>query len=264
MWHDQFRVYVRAAVLGQSADDSFETTVRKAIDCRAFGYSDLSEAVIYFGSHDVEGFHHERLATMFRYMFPLDDSMTDDRKNQQNAAIGRRVKLALVCLLTAVGIPMILAGDEFADEHDLFNIHGNVSNDGGKQIDPVNFSRLEGDDNEWRRNVLTHAQRLIALRVSHPALCVNDVSFLHVDIAADRRILVWQRGGDDNPVIVIANFSDFQTEDPLNPSSEYFVPNWPHRQDFAWREVSQARNVPADFVGREPLFAWEAKVYARQ
>jgi 1,4-alpha-glucan branching enzyme len=264
LWHDQFRVYVRAALLGQNADESFEATVRKAIDCRAFGYGDLAEAVIYFGSHDVEGFHRERLATMFRYMFPLDDSMTDDQKNQQNAAIARRVKLGFVCLLTAVGIPMILAGDEFADEHDLFNIHGNVSNDAGKQIDPVNFSRLEGTDNEWRRNVLTYVQRLIALRTSHLALCVNDVNFLHVDIATDRRILVWQRGSDENPVIVIANFSDFQTEDPFNPASEYVVPNWPHRQDFAWREISQARDVPPDFVGREPLFPWEAKVYARK
>jgi hypothetical protein len=41
------------------------------------------------------------------------------------------------------------------------------------------------------------------------------------------------------------------------------VPNWPHRQDFAWREVSQNRSVPAQFVGRESLFPWEAKVYAR-
>ena len=37
-----------------------------------------------------------------RYQFPNDDN-----------AIGRRVKLAFACLLTAVGIPMILAGDEF-------------------------------------------------------------------------------------------------------------------------------------------------------
>lgn len=54
----------------------------------------------------------------------------------------------------AVGIPMILAGDEFAEEHDLFDIRGNVSHEGGKQIDPVNFSRVDVDKNQWRRNVL--------------------------------------------------------------------------------------------------------------
>jgi pullulanase len=263
LWHDNFRKYIRAALLGQNADnESFESTVTKAIDCSRFDYHDLAEAVIYLGSHDVEGFHRERLATMFRYLFPIEDWMSDEQKDKQNAAIERRVKLGFVCLLTAVGIPMILAGDEFADEHDLFDIRGNVTNQGGKQIDPVNFSRLEGTENEWRRNVLTHVKRLIDLRKTHPALGVNQTKFLHTDIASDRRILVWQRGDDGNPVIVIANFSDFQTVDPFNPSSEYFVPNWPHRQDLQWREVSQQRDVPSDFVGREPLFPWEAKVYA--
>jgi pullulanase len=254
LWHDKFREYIRAALLGESAsNESFESTVRKAIDCRQFQYGDLAEAVIYLGSHDVEGLHRERLTTMFRYIFPLDDAM-----------IERRVKLGFACLLTAVGIPMILAGDEFADEHDLFNIHGAVSNQGGKQIDPVNFSRLEGPENQWRRNVLTHVKRLIELRKTHPALAVNETRFLHTDFTPGRRVLVWQRGDDSDPVIVVANFSDFQTEDPLNPASEYFVPNWPHRQDFQWREVSQHRDVPPLFVGRESLLPWEAKVYARR
>ena len=265
LWHEKFREYVRAALLGQSAsNESFESTVRKAIDCREFHYADLADAVIYFGSHDVEGFHKERLATMFRYQFPIDDSMSADQKNRQNAAIERRVKLGFVCLLTAAGIPMILAGDEFADEHDLFNIHGAVTNESGKQIDPVNFSRLEGADNQWRRNVLVFVQRLIALRKSHPGLGVNETKFLHTDLTPGRRILVWQRGDDSDPVIVVANFSDFQTDDPFNPASEYVVPNWPHRDDFDWREVSQQRDVPTRFVGREPLFPWEAKVYARR
>jgi pullulanase len=212
----------------------------------------------------VEGFHKERLATMLRYMFPIDDSMSGEVKDARNGAIERRVKLGFVCLLTAVGIPMILAGDEFADEHDLFNIHGNITNEAGKQIDPVNFSRLEGNDNEWRRNVLAHVKRLIDLRKTHPALGVNDTKLLHSDFTTGRRILVWQRGSDSDPVIVVANFSDFQTDDPFNPSSQYVVPNWPHREDLLWREVSQQRDVPPPFVGREPLFPWEAKVYARR
>jgi len=47
-----------------------------------------------------------------------------------------------VCLLTAVGIPMILAGDEFADEHDIFagNANGRTPDD-NKQLDPVNYDR---------------------------------------------------------------------------------------------------------------------------
>ena len=220
--------------------------------------------MIYLGTHDVEGFHKERLATMFRYLFPIDDSMSDAQKDRQNQAIERRMKLGFVCLLTAVGIPMILAGDEFADEHDLFNIHGSVSNQSGKQVDPVNFSRLEGGENQWRRNVLTHVKRLIELRTTHSALALNETTFLHVDFTAGRRILAWQRGDDNDPIIVVANFSDFETERPFDPSSEYVVPTWPHRGDFLWREVSQQRDVPTASVGREPLFPWEAKVYARR
>ncbi|HEY7058562.1 MAG TPA: alpha-amylase family glycosyl hydrolase [Vicinamibacterales bacterium] len=265
LWHEKFREYIRAALLGQNADnESFESTVRKAIDCRAFDYRDMAQAVIYLGTHDVEGFHKERLATMFRYQFPIDDSMNDAQRHRQNKEIGRRVKLGFACLLTAVGVPMILAGDEFADEHDLFNIRGTVSNASGKQVDPVNFSRLEGDDNAWRRDVLTYVKRLNTLRTTHPALAVNEVTFLHVDLTPSRRILVWQRGDANDPVIVVANFSDFETANPFDPSSEYVVPNWPHRDDFLWREVSQQRDVPAPFVGREPLFPWEAKVYARR
>jgi hypothetical protein len=62
-------------------------------------------------------------------------------------------------------------------------------------------------------------------------------------------------------VVVVANFSDWAS--PTHPGAVYVVPNWPstpagHR----WREVPQNRTIPPEWVGREPLFAWEAKVYA--
>jgi pullulanase len=75
---------------------------------------------------------------------------------------------------------------------------------------------------------------------------------------------VWQRGSDDEPVVVVANFSDFQTDNPFSGVSEYVVPNWPRRNDFQWREVSQKRDVPSEWIAREPLFPWEAKVYAHR
>ena len=259
LWNDSFREYLRSALTGHNTgnESTFEWTVKKMVECRYFGFSDGAQAVNYIGSHDVEGMHKERVATTFRYQFPINDA-------QHNAEIERRVKLAFACLLTAVGIPMILAGDEFADENDLFNIQGNVSNQGGKQIDPVDFGRLEGADNDWRRRVLDNVKRLITLRKTHPGLGVNDTTWLHMDFTPGRRVMVWQRGSDDNPVIVVANFSDFQTDNPFNGVSEYVVPNWPGRTNFQWREVSQGRDVPPQWVGREPLFAWEAKVYAHR
>jgi len=254
LWNDNFREYLRCAVLGQNAQgEDFEWTVKKMVESRWFGFADMAEAINYIGSHDVEGQHKERIATMFRYQFPEDNDM-----------IARRVKLAFACLLTAVGVPMILAGDEFADENDLFDIKGNVTNQAGKQIDPVNFSRLEGDENAWRREVLSNVKNLIQLRKTHPALGVNDTKWLHADFTSGRRVMAWQRGDDNNPVIVVANFSDFGTNDPFNPTSEYVVPNWPHPNDFNWKEVSLGRNVVEGAIGREALFPWEAKVYVHQ
>src|SRR5438045_7899324 len=72
LWNDKFRDYLRAALLGQNAGDesTFEWTVRKMVECRFFGFSDGAQAVNYIGSHDVEGLHKERIATMFATSFP--------------------------------------------------------------------------------------------------------------------------------------------------------------------------------------------------
>jgi hypothetical protein len=60
--------------------------------------------------------------------------------------------------------------------------------------------------------------------------------------------------------VVVANFSDFTT--PPSPSAEYVVRNWPATPPGrTWREISQERDVPPEWIGREPIFAWEAKIY---
>jgi pullulanase len=270
MWNDKFRARVRAAVLGQNAegDPDFETTVMNMVDCLRIGFSKGTEAVNYIGSHDVEGIRKERIATMFRYQFPFSKNGLEEIRKRENAAsnmsIERRVKLAFACLLTSVGIPMILAGDEFADENDLFNITGQVTNNAGKQMDPIDFSRLEGVDNAWRRNVLTYVKKLIALRKTHAALGIDDTKWLHCDFTAGRRVMAWQRGHDDNPVVVVANFSDFQTDDPLNPKAEYVIANWPRHSCFVWQEISQELEISQAMIGRQPLNPWEAKIYFHQ
>jgi pullulanase len=246
LWHEEFKRYARAAVLGRGVDGlGFVETVRRMIDCRACGYADLAQAVIYLTSHDVEGFGNERL-----YDYLQANGVTDCEK---------RIKLAFACLLTAVGIPQILAGDEFADQHDLFDASGHVSEAGGKQVDPVNYSRL---DDDWRSRVKDHVGRLVRLRTSADALAVNDVEVLHVDLDG-KKVVVWRRGraGSDQQVVVVANFSDYTT--PPGPFAEYVVPSWPPTPPGRrWREVTQARYVPPEWVGREPIFSWEAKVYA--
>ena len=40
------------------------------------------------------------------------------------------------------------------------------------------------------------------------------------------------------------------------------MPNWPTTlPGKRWREITQERDVPADWVAREAIFPWEAKVY---
>ncbi len=245
LWNDKFRALVRAALIGQTEDGlSFEDTVRQAIDCRALGFTDGAQAINYLTSHDVEGFRKERLFNFFGR-----SGVTD---------IERRVKLAFACLLTAVGIPMVLAGEEFADQHDCFDSQGNVSQDGGKQVDPVDFSRLQDD---WRQRIFEYVARLVKARASIPALAVNDTNFIHADFNDGKRVLVWRRGNDQQtPVVVVANFSDFVSDGGL--SGEYRVPNWPPTPPGKlWHEITQDRTVAPESVGREPIFSWEAKVY---
>ncbi|MEO7276102.1 MAG: alpha-amylase family glycosyl hydrolase [Vicinamibacterales bacterium] len=241
LWNEQFKRLVRNAVLGRRDDKApdFETTVRRMIDCRLLGFTDGAQAVNYLGSHDVEGYRNERL---FNFLQNNGVWQTEER-----------IKLAFACLLTAVGIPQILAGDEFADQHDL-----SVGNP-AKQQDAVNYDRV---DEPFRRRVFDYVSRLVKLRTSEPALSVNETEFLHTDFDG-KRVMVWRRGvaGSDSQVVVVANFSDFGTDTGV-PGAEYRVPTWPATPDgLRWREVTQDRDVPDEWVGREPIFAWEAKVY---
>ena len=249
-WNEDFKERVKPAVVGRNYknDPNFETTIRKAIDCRNLnlGFTDGSQVINYITSHDVEGEGAERLYTYLDF--------NNIAKKEE------RVKLAFVCLMTAVGIPMILAGEEFADKMDLdiFKV-SEAKADENKQIDPVNFSRL---DDEWRKRVFYYVARLVKFRTKSAALAVNDTDFIHVDFNDGKRVLVWKRGSGDNIVVVVANFSDWGTN-TRQPNPEYVVPNWPQLPaGRKWYEVTQDRDVPIAFAGREIIIPWEAKVYA--
>ena len=244
VWNESFKRRVRHAILGRQCpgDLSFDDTVRKLIDCRNNGYEHGHQVVNYLGSHDVEGFQNERL-----YNF-LENNQVHEKE--------QRFKLGFACLLTAVGIPMIFAGDEFADKHDLTTRHPD------KQMDAVNFERLEIP---WRKKIFDYVARLVKLRTAYPALGVDDTTFLHADFTEGKRVLVWQRGiaGSDDQIVVVANFSAWGTRDPFNPTAEYVVPNWPDTPaGKRWKEMTMGREVLPHQVGREPIFPWEAKVYA--
>lgn len=244
LWNEEFKRLLRSAILGRNSEKepSFEWTVRKLVDCRNLGFRDGAQVVNYLGTHDTEGYRNERL---FNFLLNNGIVFTEER-----------IKLAFACLLTAVGIPMIFAGDEFADQHDLSVSHP------PKQLDAVNFERLE---QPFRRRIFEYVARLVKFRTQYDALAVNDTEFIHVDFNDGKRVLCWRRGlaGSGAQVVVVANFSDFATANAFSESAEYRVKNWPATPDGKkWREISQVRDVPAAWIGREPIFPWEAKVYA--
>lgn len=247
LWNENFKKILRRVILGQNAwninEPSFEWSVRKLIDCRLLGFSDGAQAINYIGSHDVGGFENERF---YNY---LDNNHVYDKL--------KRFKLAFACLMTAVGTPMIFAGDEFADRQDLSL---GDQGDRNKQIDPVNFNRKS---DSWRKELFDYVSRLVKFRIASESLSVNDIEFIHADFSQGKRVLVWRRGrlNSVHPVVVVANFSDWGS-DIRNPSAEYRIPNWPDAFDRnKWIEVTQDRKVDPDWLGREPIYPWEAKVY---
>lgn len=248
LWNETFKRGVRRVILGEPADfapGDFAASVHGLVDCRRLGFADGAQAVNYVTSHDVSGFGNERF-----YDF-LD--------NNHVFAKQERMQLAFAVLLTAVGIPMILAGEEFGDQHDLALAGPDA--DARKQVDPVNFERLE---DPWRRRLFDFVSRLVHLRTRSEALASNDTELIHVDLTPGRRVLAWLRGarGGDAMVVVVANFSDWRSEAADDAAAEYVVAGWPEvPAGRRWREVSQQRDVPDEWAGREPLFPWEAKVY---
>ena len=256
LWNETWKKRVRAAILGTNFGDdaTFEETVRRMVDCRAAGFSDGSEAVNYITSHDVQGSGNERL-----FHFLAANGVANKEE---------RFQLAFTCLLTSVGIPMILAGEEFGDESDLALSYPQ------KFFDAVNWDRLQHaidqknngvtagqDDTTWRVRVHDHVRALCRLRATHPSLGMNDTDVFHRDFGNGKRVLAWRRGLLSNPVVVVANFSDWGTN-PSVPGAEYRVPNWPATPPGkTWFEVTTNTSVPADWVGRWGLLPWDAKVY---
>ena len=239
LWNERFKQILRRVILGKNAfgEESFEWSVRKLIDCRLLGFSDGSQAVNYITSHDVEGYGNERL---YNYL-------------ESNGIINKEkyIKLAFVCLLTAVGIPLIFAGEEFADKHDL-----SPEEVKDKQVDPVNYERFK---DAWRKDIFNYVARLVRWRTTAKALAINDTEFIHVDFNEGKRVVVWQRGFGEQLVIVVANFSEYGSPD----GAEYIIPNWPMLPpNKQWWEVTQERAVDPDKAGKEPIFPWEAKVYS--
>jgi 1,4-alpha-glucan branching enzyme len=200
------------------------------------GYADLACSVDYITSHDVAD--APRLMNVFlgpmlqapglgnggidnvRSAVDGVDSSTNPTLQATVQAALLRVFGAFAVLMTSVGIPMFLAGEEFGDVHDTTYTGVNE-----KQQDPVQWNRAK-----FRGNAALYANvtKLMQLRVSHPALQRNEVEcfYFHPRFDDDVAPRVFAYGrtlgsplGNSNQVIVIAN---------MGPDSfpGYDIPGW--------------------------------------
>ena len=129
---------------------------------------------------------------------------------------------AFALLLTSVGMPMLLAGEEFGDTHDTDPDDWHV-----KMSDPVNWRRAT--DLPGHAEMLQRVSELVALRVRHPTLRGPQLDLFYIhpafDQDGDARVFAYARtgggrtGGGDQ-VIVVGNLAavDYPT---------YVIPAWP-------------------------------------
>jgi 1,4-alpha-glucan branching enzyme len=202
------------------------------------GYADMACAIDYATSHDVAD--GPRMMNVIlgsilqtyglgdgsvqniRSLFPLDGPPLQDGRlrGAVNFAL-YRVFGVFAVLMTSVGIPMLLAGEEFGDVHD-----GDYNDVNAKQQDPVQWGRAALSGNAA---LLANVSQLVRLRTTHPALQRNEVEFFYFHPQFDGndgcRVFAYCRTGgialgSRGQVIVIANMGP-------QKFTTYDFPNWP-------------------------------------
>jgi 1,4-alpha-glucan branching enzyme len=180
------------------------------------GFTAPTQAVNYLTSHDVGDENGRRFANdvygrLLRGRGLGDGSITQVRALVDGfggapEAVLETVRSGFALLLTSAGIPMFLAGEEFADVHDL---------DAGdwrlKMSDPVEWHRQEYPGHRLLRRAV---RDLVQLRTQHPALRIADTDFFYwhpdIDQNAGARVFAYCRTGGTqtgsaSQVIVVAN-----------------------------------------------------------
>jgi 1,4-alpha-glucan branching enzyme len=222
-WHDTF--YWTVADKAIAHGDLDLTAVKYCLQPLLKGFSDCTQLVNYASNHD-----HLRLMPHMAKSLVFDEHAF------------RRAKLAATLVLTAVGIPMIWMGEEFADYH-------------GKAMDPqkIDWTLLQHDRN---RALHAHYKRMIALRREHPALHGNELEFLFEH--AEDGLLAFLRFPTDAPdrkVLIIANLRDRAHE-------ACTLGNLP---DGVWKDWLTDETVTIDHhTLTTPLEPWQARVLVRQ
>jgi pullulanase len=259
IWNERFKQRIRFVIVGkhdETRDADFRASVQRLVDCRKDGFPNAWSAINYLGTHDTQGSGNERIADYLDYQFVYDKET--------------RLKLAFTVLMTAVGVPMILAGDEFGAHRDPLDEQLKAVINDFKQYDGVNYELLDRArrqeasgvpdrelDDRWRHRLFLHVKRLIALRKQNEAFREADVTFPYDNYDDGRRVVAWIRKGQNTQkqALVVANFSgcgDAQGQAWTIP----YIPPTP--TGMTWRDVFTGAAMNE---GKEQLAPWFVRMF---
>ena len=201
------------------------------------GFADMACSVCYITSHDVAdaprlmnvllgpmlqaaGLGDGQIESVKAAMDKADKPGNGTLQSIVQAA-AMRVFGGFALLMTSVGIPMFLAGEEFGDVHDMTYTEVNP-----KQEDPVQWGRAQFAVNAALKAAVA---KLIRLRTSHAALQRDEVEFFYFHPQFDGngtpRVFAYCRTagkplGSAGQVIVISNMG-------AQAFTAYQIPDWP-------------------------------------
>ncbi len=169
-WHAHFRWRLREMIRDAQLDSrEFEMIMKPG----RLGFESAFQRIPYTESHD-----EERVVRELR-------NAGHDESN-----VFRRAETALALTLTAPGIPMIYAGQEFGEYTPLF-----------VGWNPLNWDLLDRPEN---RRLHRSTRELTRLRTAHPALQGEHIEILVND--ARRHVAAFERRSGDDAVVVAVNF----------------------------------------------------------
>jgi 1,4-alpha-glucan branching enzyme len=282
-FRDEVRRLLRDEVVTRWGEPARRDRIRAAVSGRAMwedmdrrfksGFTGLTQAINYITSHDVEKDREQRFMNfafgeLLRRRGLGDGSVANVRSLADSLATQRpevvtahadaldQARTSFALLLTSVGVPMILAGEEFGDVHDLD--HGDWRL---KMSDPVDWQRL---GQPGHRALWDGVRDLVRLRTSHPALRRNDVDFFYFHPGIDEnggvRVFAYCRTdgqpvGQPGQVVVVVNagsqnFPSFDLPWPWSgAATEHAVPARGGSAEFRTRDARASLSL-APFQAR--------------
>lgn len=172
-WHDSFAYCLKDHIFG----DTFDLErLKDTLDGKRQGFMGAVNLVNYLTSHDQE-----------RLMVELADHEIFDE------VAFKRIKFGVALLMTAVGIPLILMGEEFGEYKPL-----------KPESSKLDWMLLK---NEESQGLFDYYKGLIRLRKENHALYTDNIDFFYED--PESKVLGYIRWNDEgSQLIIIANFSD--------------------------------------------------------